>query len=132
MKKHSMAIKILPLILVSFFILAACGTKDSRLVKESKKLYGKQIILPLEYESLSVSGIADITDEIHKKYKIITYIDSTTCNECAFKLVKQWDDLLSDIPTHAEVGFIPVIYSYNKDEIRGLLKLFEIRMAFAV
>lgn len=125
MKKLCCAINILPILIISFLIIS-CGSKESRLLREAKKLYGKQIVLPSEYESLSISGIPDITDEMHKRYKIVTYIDSSSCSECAFKIVKQWDELLKDIPAHADVGFIPVMYPYNKEEIGKLLELYAI------
>lgn len=126
MRKPTSIITNFFLVLVFFLMLAACGTQDSRLVREAKKLYGKQIVLPSEYESLSVSGIPDIADEMYKRYKIVTYIDSSSCSECAFQLVKKWDELLRDIPLHADVGFIPVMYPYDKEEITELLEQFKI------
>lgn len=126
MKKRCPAKTIWPLLVLSCLLLVACGERDSRLVKEARSLYGKRIVLPSEYESISYSGIPNVGNEIAKKFKIATYIDSISCGDCAFRLVKEWDKLLKDIPATADVGFIPVIYPSDREEIRRLLGLFEI------
>jgi hypothetical protein len=106
--------------------MVACGGSDSGLVSEARRLYGKRIVLPSNYESISYSGVPNVSNGIAKKFKLVTYIDSTTCGECAFRLVKEWDELLKEIPETSDVGFIPIIYPSDREEIRGLLGLFRI------
>ncbi len=76
------------------------------------QLMGKQISIDESYQSISVRNEeADSLSalyEFEKPIKIITYMDSSACTQCAMQILITWNKILNEVLSDS-VGFITVV-----------------------
>ena len=100
--------------------LIACNGEDSDAVRQARKLYGKKIEFSGNYISLSASDSISSLDALKKDYKIVTYLDSNACSQCALSILNLWQGMVAEID-NKNTGFVVVTYPGDKSQLKNAL-----------
>ena len=115
------------ILLLLFLLSCVAGCRQSgnpNALEQAKKLYGRKIHFPTDYLSVTTGGSTlSIDSELAKPLKIVTCLDQNTCSECSLQILKQWQELIADIPQEISVGFIPIVYPNDTTELRRALQI---------
>lgn len=119
-------------ILIICFVLTNFGCIDK---EKAQILYliGKQIHIDESYQSFSAKK--EIVDslsafyEFKKLIKIVTYMDRSSCTQCAMQILIEWNKILQDIKSDS-VGFVTVIYPTDKAELESALNVLKLPNTF--
>ena len=105
--------------MLSAIFITSCNDV-SREEREIRELHGRKIEFCRNYESISLKDSLSIETELLCGVKIVTYIDESSCSECVMRSLLLWKRKISEL-TH-RVGFIPVVFPADKNEIYTTLK----------
>ncbi|WP_300400482.1 hypothetical protein [uncultured Rikenella sp.] len=93
--------------LLMFFCLwcFSCGTNSQE--KQIQNLIGKTLLLPSHTRCVQ-AGVEWQDNALDKEYKIVTYLDPSSCSECALQILRAWKKLLDDFSSEEaqRVGFL--------------------------
>lgn len=92
---------------------SSCGTMNSN-DRQVNAMIGKTIEMPDQLRCVQIGRDWPSVD-LDKEYKIVTYVDAGSCNECALKILGEWRRLLDDLTPdqNARVGFVCVMSAAN-------------------
>lgn len=115
-------------ILIICLVLTSIGCIDK---EKAQILYliGKQIHIDESYQSLSVkNGVIDslsVFYEFKKPIKIVTYMDRSSCTQCAMQILIEWNKILQDVKSDS-VGFVTIVYPTDKAELESALNMLKL------
>ena len=93
----------------------SCLTKKSgeNIIRE---WHGKEIVFPKDIDRMVIGGDSANCNFLQKKYKILIYKDSSSCNRCNLHLA-EWKNTISKIKEVSNIEFLFFITSVSKEEI---------------
>ena len=108
------------LLLVTIF-LPACSSKEESAVKKIvTEWVGRELSVP--YDRFTISGESIPIDPAEYDYKIVNYVDSSSCNRCSMKL-DMWNMYMSRLNAmDANVGLFTIVKSNDVEEIINIVK----------
>lgn len=93
-------------------------------------LTGKQIQIDTSYQSFSVRdeepSLKSALHEFEKPIKIITYMDRSSCTQCAMQILIEWNNLVKEVESDS-VGFVIIIYPTDKIELKTALSALKLQ-----
>lgn len=111
--KHFAALLLLPYLL----LLASCENEATR---ARKAWLGREIQIPETLTAKVYNRDTLCNDLLHKKYKILTYVDSTDCAECKLQLY-YWYKLIQETRPYADsLAVVLIIHAQNPKAIQIL------------
>ena len=115
-------------ILLICLLLAGSGCVNNEKM-QIVSLIGKQIRIDDRCRSLSAKEgelyAKSAFYELEKPIKIITYMDSSSCTQCALQILVEWNRMLKEVVSDS-VGFVTVVYPVDETGLRlalGMLQL---------
>lgn len=107
------------LLLVTIF-LPACSSKEESAIKEIvTEWVGRELSVP--YDRFTISGESIPIDSAEYDYKIVNYVDSSSCNRCSMKL-DLWNMYMSRLNAmDANVGLFTIVKSNDVEEINTIV-----------
>ena len=105
------------IIITLLLSLFACENETDR---ARKAWVGREIQIPETLTAKVYNRDTVCNDLLHKKYKILTYVDSTDCAECKLQLY-YWHKLIQDVrPLSDSLAVVLIIHAQNPKAIQIL------------
>ena len=100
-------------------VVIACTPSQKRIIyNDLKQILLSEILLSIDMPGTDGSSFREKTAE--KDFKIIHYIDSTSCNECSLKSLHYWQGIMEDT-AFSNVGFFFIVWSDSFEDTRRAL-----------
>lgn len=97
------------------------SSKAKEIEEFIENFVGTSVVIPLDFVCRIIDSTITYRGCNIADYKIITYVDSTGCTSCRLKL-QEWDDIIQDYNSIADVDFLMIVESNNATEILQLLR----------
>ena len=109
--------------------LPSCRKADSS-AERVKQWIGREIVIP---DSLHFSVLGENVDRTmtNADFTVITYIDSAGCTPCRMKL-SEWAETIDIFNSVADVDFLMILSSFDRDKLDFTLRRDDFRHAVAV
>lgn len=110
----------LNILLSTFFILSACSSKDNSIKEIVSEWAGRE--LTVDYDRFSIGGDPTVMNPAEYDYKIINYVDSSSCNRCRMKL-DLWNLYMSRLDAaDANVALFTIVKSKDVEDVMNIVK----------